>query len=404
MRGRLAIAGLVVCLVGVAACSDDGGSSETTDEAPELTGPPIKVMVTGTFDAFGADYSQIPDAAQAAADAVAAAGGVNGSPVELIVCNQENENDAADCARQAVDEDVVATVGTFSQFSPSMLPILEEAGIPQVAPYLIDFADYTSAINFPVMGGLLTTTAGMGAQLADAGAETINVSYLDIEQAALGVDLLEIGSDPRGASVVSETPVPSGTTDFSPQAASATTDDPAGIAILLGTDDTPGFLRALRQTGYEGDLATSTSSVTSAQLEELGDEAEGLLLPSNFKPPTLTDDPAVQQYNDELEQYAPGTVADDTSQNSWLGIHLLADVLAGVQGKINAATVTDALENAGTVQLGLTPPLDFAQGTEVPALAPGLELRVFNTSVVYTTVEDGQLVATTGKFVDVLEG
>ena len=407
-RGSRVIGAAVVglALLGAAGCSDDSergsGSGSGTTDAPELTGPPVTVMVTGTFEAFGADYTQIPEAAQAAADAVAADGGINGSPIEIIVCNQENENDASDCARQAVEEQVAAMVGTFSQFSPVMLPILEEAQIPQVAPYLTDFADYTSTINYPVMGGILSTTAGMGAQMADDGAETLNVSYLDIEQAALGVTLLEIGSDPRGAEVTSETPVPSGTADFAPQVAAATDDDPDGVGILLGSDDTPGYLRALAQTGYEGVISTTTSSVTASQLEDLGDIGNGLLIPSNFKPATMTDDPAVQQFNEEIEHYAPGIVTDDTVQNSWLGIHLLADVLEGKQGKVDAAAVTAALDGAGTVDLGLIPPISFDQGIEVPSLAPGLELRVFNTSVVYTVAEDGQLIASTGDFVDPL--
>jgi branched-chain amino acid transport system substrate-binding protein len=407
-RRGVRVAGAVVvgvALLVAAGCSDDsgGGSDSGATDAPELTGPPITVMITGTFEAFGADYTHIPDAAQAAADAVAADGGVNGSPIEIIVCNQENENDASDCARQAVEENVAAMVGTFSQFSPVMLPILEEAQIPQVAPYLTDFADYTATINYPVMGGILSTTAGMGAQLADDGAETLNVSYLDIEQAALGVDLLELGSDPRGAEVVSETPVPSGTADFSPQVAAATDDAPDGVGILLGSDDTPGYLRAIAQTGYEGKISTTTSSITSSQLEDLGEVGNGILIPSNFKPPTMTDDPAVQQFNDEIDEYAPGIVKDDTSQNAWLSIHLLADVLDGKQGKVDAAAVIAALDGAGTVDLGLTPPISFERGTEVESLAPGVELRVFNTSVVYTVAEDGQLEATTGEFVDPLK-
>ena len=399
-------AGTAAFALTATACSDDSGggdSGSTDDPGADLTGEPVKIMVTGSFDAFGTSYSQVPAAAQAAADAIEADGGLNGSPFEIIECNQADANDANDCARMAVSENVVATVGTFTSFGAEMNPILIEAGIPQIALYPIDFSDYTAENAYPLFGGTIATTGGMGAQLADDGAETINISYLDIEQGALAADLLALGSDPRGAEVVSETPVPGDAVEFSAQVASATDADPDGVAVLLTTEDAPGYLRALSQAGYDGKISTATSSLTPVQLDELGDIAEGLLIPSAFKPATMTDDPAVQQFNEEMDQYAPDEVRDDTAENSWMGVHLLADVMEG-KNKITAATVTKALDESGDIDLGLLPPINFQQGTEITDLAPDVELRVFNTTVVYTVVENGELVATTGEFVDVLAG
>jgi branched-chain amino acid transport system substrate-binding protein len=391
--------------VGAAACDDGSGSGSggsTDAEAVELTGDPVKIMVTGVFTSFGNDYTQVPEAAQAAASAIEAEGGINGSPIEIVECEVGGANEAAECGRLAVEEGVVATVGTFSNWSDDFLPILEEAGIPQVAPYPIAFSDYTSPINYPLFGGALSVVAGMGAQLADDGAETVNVTYLNIAEGAFAADLVAIGTDPRGAEIISETPVAEGTVEFSPQVASATADDPDGIAALLVSRDSPGFLRALSQSGYEGKVATATSSITPAQLEELGPVVEGMLIPSGFKPATLTDDPTVQQFNKEMDQYAPDAVRDDTAENAWLGMHLIADLMDG-KGKVTAAKLTDALDTTGKIDLGLIPPIDFKHGAEIPQLAPGLETRIFNSSVVYTVVEDSQLVAVDGKFVDVLE-
>jgi branched-chain amino acid transport system substrate-binding protein len=402
---RVMAAGLAASALVVAGCSDDSGSSSDSGEDPgaDLTGDPVKVMVMGSFDAFGSDYTQVPEAAGAAADAIEAAGGINGSPIEIIECNHTNENDSADCARQAVDQNVIATVGTFSSFGAQYLSILEEAGIPQVAPYPIDFSDYTAAINYPVFGGALSVTAGMGAELADEGAATINVSYLDIEQGALAADLTEIGTAPRDAEIISETPIPSGTVEFSSLVATATQDDPEGIALLTTTTETPGMLRSLSQSGYEGLIATATSSITPAQLDELGDEVEGILVPSAFLPASFEGNDSVDQFNSEMDEYASEAVRDDSAQNAWLGMHLIAEVLDG-QRQMTAQSLTEALDAAGTIDLGMIPPINFEQGVEIPELAPGLELRIFNTSVVYTVIEDGTAVAIDGEFVNVLEG
>jgi ABC-type branched-subunit amino acid transport system substrate-binding protein len=409
MSGRLVRAllagGIAVALF--AACSDDGGGDSggggtTDDPGADLTGEPIKLMVTGAFDAFGADYSQVPAAAKAAADAIEADGGINGSPIEIIECNQASANEASDCARQAVEEGVIATVGTFSSYAADTLPILQEAGIPQVAPYLVGFDDYTSPINYPVMGGTLSAVAGMGAQLADGGASTMNVTYLDIGPGALAADLADVGAEPRDAEVISKTPVPEGTVDFSPVVAEATEGDPEGVAMLLTNRDAPGYVRSLEQSGFEGDIAASTSSFTPSQLEELGDTVEGLAVPNSFLPATYTENEAVQQFNDEIDTYAGDIVKDDAAQNSWLGVHLIDDLMEGAN-EVTAATLTEALDTTGPIDLGLLPPISFQQGTMIEALAPGVELRVYNPTVVYTVVEDGELVAVDGEFVNPLE-
>jgi hypothetical protein len=128
-----------------------------------------------------------------------------------------------------------------------------------------------------------------------------------------------------------------------------------------------------------------------------------MLVPAAFLPSTFEGNEAVDQFNAEMDEYAPDAVRDDTAENAWLGMHLIDDLMEG-KGKVTAASLTEALNTTGKIDLGLIPPIDFKQGAEIPELAPGLETRIFNTSVVYTVVEDGELVATTGEFVDVLEG
>lgn len=401
------VVGSAVLALALVGCSDDsssGGNSGTTDAGADLTGEPIKVMVMGAFDAFGQDYTQVPDAAQAAADAIEADGGVNGSPFEIIVCNIDSPNAATDCGRQAVSENVVATVGTFSTNAAEYLPILEDAGIPQVAVYPIAFEDLTSPINYPLIGGTISTTGGMGAQLADSGDDQIAVAYLDIEQGALAAQLVGVGSEPRGAEIVGEIPVPSGTVEYSPLVAQTLDTDPNGVAMVLASADAPGYLRALRQAGYDGDVVTSTTSIPTASLEELGDAAEGLLLPANFLPASYTGNDTVDQFNDELDQYAPSDInRDDNAQNSWAGIHLIATLMEG-KGSITAQSLTDALKSADTIDVGFAPEFNFKQGTELPDLAPGLQLSIYNTSVVYSEWTDGEIQAIDGKFVNVLEG
>jgi branched-chain amino acid transport system substrate-binding protein len=401
-RSVVALAASLALLV--AACDDGGGGGSGSDDpGADLDGEPIKLITIGGFTAFSNDFTQIPEAAQAAADAINADGGVDGRPVEIIVCDYPDESQAADCGRQAVDENVVATVGSFSNAAAEYEPFLEEAGIPQVAIFPTALEDYTSPMSYPVFGGALSLVAGMGSQLADGGAETISVVYIDIAAGALSAGLVQTGAEPGGAEVVAEVAVPPGTVEFSPQIATATEDDPDGLAVLLTSRDAPGFLRQLWQSGYEGQVAAAISAVTPAHLDELGDAAEGLFLTSGFKPPTLTEDETVEQFNDEMDSYAPDASRDDAAQSAWVGVHLVAQLVDGMANP-TPAKLRRALDNAETLDLGLVAPFSFDQGLEVPEIAPGLELRIFNTKILYTEVENGEPVAVdNGRFVNALE-
>ena len=122
---RTALALAVTLMFVAAACGDDSGSSadttsgggaattaagaattaaaETTTTV-ELTGPPIKLMVM--FEGTGAVATpEVAEGAKAAADAINAAGGVGGSPIELETCDLKNDPNAATRVRQQAVSD-----------------------------------------------------------------------------------------------------------------------------------------------------------------------------------------------------------------------------------------------------------------------------------------------------------
>lgn len=382
--------------------SDDDGGSSREDPGADLTGEPVELMVTASGDeGTELSVSNVRDGAQVAADAVEAAGGINGRPVEIVWCPHGfDPNAAAACARQAVEEEVLAVVGAFTTFGDNYVPVLEEAGIPTVAPFAISFPEFTSELSYPIMGGAPSTTAGMGAQLVDIeDASQIGVAYLDVEQGALAASLVEEGLRPRDASVVVETPVPQETPDYGPAVAAVSEGDVDGIAAVLAGDDAPGFIQTARQSGVETPIAASSSSVTAEEVEVLGEAAEGLQITSNFKPVTL-DDPGVEQFLDEVEEWGPDLKIDDPSMNSWAGVHLVADVLEGAPDQ-SAADLVAALNVASDVALGIVPPISFDQ--PAPPLFGGAISRIFNPNVMYAQVENGEIVAITGEFVNPFE-
>ena len=127
--------------------------TDTTGAAEEPTGEPIKLMVIHEVE-LGVANPEIPEGAEAAAQAINAEGGVGGRPIEILSCDTGNDpNQAADCGRQAVDEGVVAVISSITPHSGSFIPLLEENQIPAVGEIPSAGAEYASPAVFPIYGG-----------------------------------------------------------------------------------------------------------------------------------------------------------------------------------------------------------------------------------------------------------
>ena len=129
---------LVVGALLMAACGGDDSESSTTTAATggteggstAATGEPIKVMTEAPIDTNLTPYPNIRDAAKFYADWINEKGGINGRPLEVIFCDDKNDpNEAGNCARKAVEEKVVANVGSFTIDVSRGIPIYEENNI-----------------------------------------------------------------------------------------------------------------------------------------------------------------------------------------------------------------------------------------------------------------------------------
>ncbi len=115
---RIGVAALAVGLVAAACGNDDdaGGDDEMTTEKVEFTGPPITVVAIGEYSAGGiASTPEIPEGIEAGVEAVNRDGGINGSELQVEICDTNNDpNTAAACGRQAVDMGAAAVLSGLS--------------------------------------------------------------------------------------------------------------------------------------------------------------------------------------------------------------------------------------------------------------------------------------------------
>jgi len=396
----LVIGALVAGLVGVGA----SGAQARVDHKP--SGDPVKLMVMGSFEGSGLDFNDIPDAAKAAAAALNKKDGINGQPVKIIVCNTGiDPNKPLECAREAVDEGVVAIVGAFvtdDYFEP-----LTEAGIPSVADYGISNDELTNPLSFPIGATAIGGTGGMGAILADQGADKVDVAYLDLPGGVgkLAADFANYGLESRGAPDASQTPVPVGGADLQPSVQQTSDNDPEGIALALTDPEFSKWLVAYRQSGGKAKIAAPGSTVNPSNVDTLGDLAEGLLVSTNFKPASLKNDAGVKAMLKEINAYDKDIRLVDPSIESWAGVHLVADALEG-QPATDAATLVAQLNQDKVWDTRVGPPVNFSQQPPEITAAGGLIAalsRAFTTDVYYAKVKNGKIQAIGSKAHNFLE-
>jgi ABC-type branched-subunit amino acid transport system substrate-binding protein len=395
---RILVMVALLATVAGTACEDDSGGSAEEDDTEELTGDPIRLMTIATIS-VGEGFDEVPGGAEAAAEAINQAGGVNGSPIEIISCDEmQDPNGTADCGRRAVDENVDAVVGAFTADGDQYIPIIAAEGIPTIANYAIGFGDFGNEYSFPIMGGSPAALGGMAALQPDLNdADTVNVTFLEIGAGEIAVDFAETALEARDLEVSSQTPYPPDTTDANPIVAAAIADDPDSIVLALTTEDTAQFIQAAAQAAVDpATMVASGSSVNDMTIEQLGPAVEGVYVVSSFKP-VNSDDPAVVEFREEMDAYDSELDQNDTSMNAWAGVHLIADVAKDLD-KVNSKTLFEAMNRLREVDLGVVAPFSFQKPDN--RILPGVITRIFNPKVIYLQIEDGELTEVTGEFVD----
>jgi branched-chain amino acid transport system substrate-binding protein len=389
-----------------APAADDGTTTEatqTTAEAP--SGEPIRLVVVAAVAGI-VGQPETFDGADAAVAAVNAAGGVEdpaggpNRPLEIIRCEagaggSTSPDAALECAQDSIEQGVVAVIGKYL-IGADGTRAWQQANVPLVGTISIEAEDLTNPAVFPISGGAPNTPAGVGVALQMEGASSVAFVTGDIPAGRALATFLRPALE-NDADLVNETYVsldPS--SDYTPQLSQLASANPDGIAVVSSTDVNTRVISGLRQAGYTGLIGVPSQSVSEQMIEDLGDFSDGLVLAGNFA--AITDDVAeIEQFNAEMEAHAADAARTEFSLNAWSSVHLVADVLAGLDA-IDGASLLAALDGL-EVDLGIAPPFTLGVADN-PFGVP----RVFRGTFQPQVVEDGAIVASgDGSFVDLNE-
>ncbi|MFE7853507.1 ABC transporter substrate-binding protein [Streptomyces sp. NPDC057403] len=402
----LAAGALAVCASLATGCGVIPGTASAAG------GDPITVMTWAPQGTSATNKPGMPAFAQAYARYVNAHGGLGGRTLKVLTCNDHNDSvAAAKCARTAVKQNVVAVVGSYSQYGESYLPDLEGAGIPFIGGYGATTSEFTSPLSYPVNGGQPTLLAGLGKELAASCGPVALIRPDTIAGDELPPMLdsgLKAGGhrpsiDQRAADDTTEYAGPAG------KALAATAGGAAkkGCAIPALGDRTSTFMDSFRREREEYPAvrtAATLDSVDQTVINESGGQSgpyEGSYVTGWYP---VSSDPRWAPMKKVISEQAFGDNRIDAGdvgvQTTWIAYTVFKKVVDSLGGgNVTADSVRRALDDGLTVTTGgLTPPLKWSD--QGPVATIGFS-RIVNTDVTLQVVRQGQLVAAKQGFLDV---
>jgi len=381
--------------------AEEGGTTtaaaEEGGEAP--TGEPIKVMTVTTLNAAGPTYQNIANTAEAYEAYINARGGIAGRPLDVTVCDEMFDPAVATtCARDAVENDMVSVVGSFTFFAESIVPVVAEADISWFGPCCpISPSELTGPTSFPI-GNQPMYAVGAVKRAVEDGCQSINAVI--IEGAEIFIPPMENAIGALGQEFGDIISLPATSQDYSAEVAQATANDADCVIGIIS--ETPYITwntawtqsgTVARQYGPQGNL----NAISAAGNEEStdGDVIAGMY-------PDLSTDPWTE-YRLALEEGGYDLTEQDYNSlggmGTWAAFVAFTQIAETIEGEITAASFLEATSNTSNLDLnGMVPVLDFT--TEWTDGLEGYQ-RLFNRSVIFSQLDNGQVVPLTTEFEDV---
>jgi ABC-type branched-subunit amino acid transport system substrate-binding protein len=380
--------------LGVVVPASVGGASGVTGASNDTKGT-VKVgqILNATNSAGGVAFPTIKKVMEAAVKGFNKRGGVNGMKLELELCDSKGEpNTEAECARQLVDEGVVATLGDWSAFNPEATSkILEEAGIPRIGINLVDPSEFSSPVSFPLssdpVGGGTAEVVG----LIQDGHEKVAVVIAEAPSAPVIVSLVEPAATAAGGEIVTLVQVAPGA-DYSQYVAAAKKDGATAFALGLDGPSAIQFMTAMQQLNDTTPLALPGASLSLDDLKEFSSLTKKAIIADGF--PAVSSNPKQFPFLKDFrkDMKAAGIDLDSldgSGVGAWGSMLAFVTIMDGAP-TVDAASTLAALKSAQNVDLqGLIAP--WTPGwppSPYPLLAaatnPYVYLMTFNGKAVKT--------------------
>jgi ABC-type branched-subunit amino acid transport system substrate-binding protein len=387
---------------GTATTAAAGGTATTAATGKAPSGAPIVVMNEAPIDTNVTPYPNIKEAGRIYAEYINAKGGIKGRPLQVIFCDDKNDaNEAGNCARKAVENKVIANVGSFTIDVSRGIPIYEENKIAWFGACCpIVSQENTSKISFPMgfVGGFTTAAA---LKMIDDGCKVVIDTYGDIPVADVFHTGFINGYKSRGldpAKFDHYVKIPLAVGDYTSQAAQMQSFKPDCLFGNIGEANWPPLITALNSVGATPRLYGPQGNLDGVVAKQYPKETNGGFVMNVY--PNIAA-PVWADYRAALKTYN----APDLDWNSlaglgtWAAFTAFTQIVEGMTGDITNVTFLDAASKTSHLDTGgMVGVLDFTKewtggGGQFP--------RIFNRSIWTDTIKDGVLTPVGNKPIDV---
>ncbi|WP_456695648.1 ABC transporter substrate-binding protein [Aeromicrobium sp. P5_D10] len=360
--------------------SDDGGS----DSNAGLTGDPLTIGYVNTEGKGALSFPTYTEGVDRAVERVNKDGGIDGRPVVVEKCLTDGSpTSSIACANGFVESGVVMVLNGLDAGFDGAVPVLTGSGIPAFAAAFPGPAAAAEPTFFQKTSPLAALAVPFSA-LSELGVKDVGFVALDtpaVKQAYNNVIGPLAGSVDMETSLVTYDPA---AVDFT-SVVSTLKANGSTAAIFSGSEEQcTAFARSATSLGYEGTMVMGTCTEF---IDELGNDAAGLLTLGFLYPPEAADD-APKAIQEDLEQYHEDVTGDESDVFSLYGYASVIDtarVLATIEGEITSDTV-------GAAFAGLTDFASFAGNTLTCLDRPAAQGSACDTSLLVLEVtEDGKL-------------
>jgi len=293
-------------------------------------------------------------------------GGINGRKVDFIsVDTAFDPQQTLQAARQLVQRDGVQAIVTANgtAATEATFPfVLDQSKVPVFGTYGGSTAWYE-----PARDGLFGTQALYEDQARVAvswaleeGAKKIVIVRDDPEAFAV-VDDAATQTIEAGGGTADRVVAKFGSTDYGPYVSEVKSKKPDAVFLILPVPEAAAYLNEAALQGLDAPVYSYAPPATGALIELAGKNAEGFRAVSLTLPPT-SDDPAVAEYREAMEKYAPQQEPDFYSIANFAWAKAFAEIVKTIDGDVNSASITEAIQSASDIETGIAPPFSFADG------------------------------------------
>jgi ABC-type branched-subunit amino acid transport system substrate-binding protein len=380
-----------------AATTAAAAGAATTGGASNATGAPIKVMTETAIDTNLTPYENIRDASKYYAQFVNEQGGIvdgNGVKHQLQVtfCDDKYDpNEAANCARQAVDNKLVANIGGFTIDASRAIPIYEQNKVAWfgVCCPIVD-QENKSPISFP-LGFVAGFNPAAAIKMNQDGCKKVVDSYGDLPVAQTFHQLFMNGWKSVGRTdAVKTIIIPLAPGDYSSQMAQIP-DDADCFFGNIGEANWPSIFTAITKLGKKLRFYGPQGNLDAKVAKDYPTESEGATILGVY--PDITT-PVFDDYRAALAKYkAPTDGSIDWNSlgglGTWTAYEAFADIVSHMKGDITAQSFLDAASKTTALQTnGILPTTDL---TKEFTGGGGNFPRIFNRVIYSDVIHGGKL-------------